>query len=215
MKEFETPAVPIKGGLRPFGSQRNSGQFAEFFNLAPTEGGCEAHEALTDLNVDGVSWGGLGKMARIMSTDDITINVSTMIELEDVSGVTVYLDGTSEGTTDSDGNITIEDVTVGIHDIKLTITGFDDGDDDVIYNDYIIVEPIQAITINVESFFGDEDITGVEIYLDGKWFGKTDGSGNVSGTTRPGVHKVRLVKPGWLSDEDDVIINDYITVTAP
>jgi len=215
MKEFETPAVPIKGGLRPFGGQRNSGQFVEFFNLMPNENGCEVHETLTDLNANEITWGGFGKVARSLASDSVTINVSTMIELEDVSGVTVYLDGVSQGTTDASGNITIAGVTVGIHDVKLTKTDFDSGDTDILYNDYIIVEPVQAITINVASFFGDEDIAGVEVYLDGKRFGKTDGSGNVSGTTRPGVHKVRLMKPGWLSDEDDVIINDYITVTAP
>jgi len=214
MKEFETPAISLNQGLRRFKSVRNSSQLEECFNLSPTENGLEVHEILTDLNADGVTWDGLGKLERPMEDDDITINVSTLIELEDVEGVTVSLDGTSEGTTDADGNITISDVTVGVHNVTLTKTDFVTGVTDDILNDYIIVEPKKDVTINIADIFTGDDISGVEVYLDGRKLGKTNSEGDIDTTVRPGVHKIRLFRPGWATEDgEDILDNDYITVT--
>ena len=213
MKEFETPAIVLSKGLRRFKSFRNSGELDECMNLMPMERGLEAHDPVIDLNATGVTWEGMGKLDRPMEDDTLTINVLSLVFLEVLDGVTVYLDGVSEGTTDTDGNISIAGVTVGIHDLKLTLAGLDDSDDDVVYNDYIIVEPKKEVTINVDDFITDADLGGVEVYVDGRYIGKTLAAGNVTCWLRPGVRKLRLVRPGYITGDEDEIINDYFTVT--
>lgn len=62
MKEFEfTLDKVLKKGLRPFGPSREGDEgLAECHNIAPAERGPGLHEAVTDLNASGVSWGGMG-----------------------------------------------------------------------------------------------------------------------------------------------------------
>lgn len=213
MKEFETPAIVLNKGLRRFKSFRNSGELEECMNLMPMERGLEAHDPIIDLNASGVTWEGMGKLTRPMESDTLVVNVTSLVFLEVLDGVTVYLDGVSKGTTDSDGNISIASVNVGIHDLKLTLSGLDDSDDDVVYNDYIIVEPKKEVTINVDDFITDGNLSGVEVYVDGKYMGKTLAAGNVTCWLRPGVRKLRLVRSGYMTGDEDLIINDYFTVT--
>ena len=213
MKEFETDSIVLNKGLRRFKSTLNSKELEECFNLMPTEGGLRAHETIIDMNANNFSWGGMDKLDRPMETDTLTINVTSLVFLEVIDGVTVFYDGTSQGTTDSDGNIDIAGATVGIHDIVLTKTGYDDSDDDVIFNDFVIVEPRKEVTINVDDFITDGNLASVKVYVDGKYFGKTGVAGNVTCWLRPGVRVVRLMREGHLTTEDDLIINDYFTVT--
>jgi len=51
----------------------------------------------------------------------------------------VFIDTVNKGTTDADGLITITDVTVGSHAIKMTKTGYEDSDTDTLINDFIMV----------------------------------------------------------------------------
>lgn len=207
MKEFETPPIVLKDGLRKFKSIRNSRELDECFNLMPTEGGLESHDPLTDLNADGVSWEGMGKLDRPMVSDTVTINVTSYVFLEILEDVSVTLDGTVIGDTDGDGNISLGTVTIGIHDIIITVA------DDIVYNDYIIVEPVKEVIINVDDYITDEDIGGVKVFINGVPFGTTTPAGNVTCWLRPGVHKIRLEGPGYIDGDEDQLINDYITVT--
>lgn len=207
MKEFETPAIPLKDGLRPFKSVRNSSALDECFNLMPTEVGLESHETLTDLNADGVTWDGLGKLDRPMETDVVTLNVTSYVYLEILEDVTVTLDGVEIGDTDGDGNIALGTVTIGIHNLIITVVA------DVVYNDYIIVEPVKEVIVNVDDFITDGDIEGVKVLIDGVSFGLTSPAGNVTCWLRPGVHKLRLEGPGYIDGDLDQLINDYFTVT--
>ena len=212
MKEFETSPIILNKGLRRFKSVRNSGELDGCHNLMPTDGGLRVHELIVDLNSTGTTWDGLGKLNRPMINDALTINITTFISMESIGTVAVSLDGVAKGTTDSDGNITIADVTIGIHDLVLTKAGVTSSASDVIYNEYIIVEPIKEVNINIDSFYFDEDLRNVSVYVDGKYMGISDPTGKVKCWLRPGVHKLRLVKSSYEGYSDDFIINDYITV---
>ena len=49
----------IRKGLRRHETvSRNKLELVECFNMAPRAGGLEAHEVITSLHADGVSWGG-------------------------------------------------------------------------------------------------------------------------------------------------------------
>jgi hypothetical protein len=108
-------------------------------NLAPAEDGLEEHETLTSLGASGISWGGEGSYTPTTIVRDITIRVTDYVDDSEISGVTVYLDGVSQGTTDSIGEITISTVTVGGHHLKMTKSGYQDSDEDTLFNDHIFV----------------------------------------------------------------------------
>lgn len=60
MKGFELKVdETIRKGLRRHETvSRNILELVECFNMTPRAGGLEAHEVITSLNADGVSWGG-------------------------------------------------------------------------------------------------------------------------------------------------------------
>ena len=213
MKEFETSPIILNKGLRRFKSVRNGGELDGCHNLMPTDGGLRVHELIVDLDSTGTTWDGLGKLDRPMINDALTINITTFISMESIGTVAVSLDGVAKGTTDSDGNITIADVTIGIHDLVLTKAGITGSASDVIYNEYIIVEPIKEVTINIDDVYTDENLKGVSVYVDGKYMGISDVAGNVRCWLRPGVHKLRLIGSSHKDSMDDILINDYITVS--
>jgi len=213
MKEFESTPIMLNKGLRRFKSTRNSDELDGCHNLMPTEKGVELHEILIDLNSTGTTWNGLGKLTRPMIDDTLVINVTTFISMESIGTVAVSLDGVSKGNTDSDGNISMANITVGIHDLTLTKTGLTGSASDVIYNEYIIVEPIKDVVINIDDVYTDENLNGVKVYVDGKFIGLSDSAGNVKCWLRPGVHKLRLIGSSHKDSSDDTLVNDYITVT--
>lgn len=140
MKEFSVKFKSVGKGLRPYSNVPISEEnVVECFNLAPAEKGLELHEILTSLNATGVSWNGEGQKAAASVTRDITIYVKDYVDLSDLSGVSVYLDGSLEGTTDANGEIDISGVTIGGHTLKLTLANYSDSDADDLYNDYIMV----------------------------------------------------------------------------
>jgi len=141
MKEFETTFKGLSVGLRAFKNVgRNDHSLVECYNLEPKgkEEGPVIHEALTSLNAT-ATWEGEGQKAASALTRDITIYVADYVNVEDVATVTVYLDGVSQGTTDSNGELDIADVAVGGHLLKLTKTDYTDSDADDLYNDFIMV----------------------------------------------------------------------------
>ena len=127
-------------GLRRFtNNPRNSQNLVECHNVMPTEGRPEPHEVVVSLDGDAISWGGEGKLSAYSPTRTITINITDYVSEADVEGASVYLDDALQGTTDSNGEIDIEDVTVGTHTLKITKTGYVDSDDDELLNDYLVV----------------------------------------------------------------------------
>lgn len=130
----------LKRGLRRFSvSPRNSLWMIECHNWAPAEDGIEPHETVTSLGATGVAWGGEGQYSAEAIVRDITIRVTDYVDDDELSGVTVYLDGVSQGTTDSNGEIDINTVAVGGHELRLTKTGYLDSDADTLFNDYIMI----------------------------------------------------------------------------
>ena len=151
MREFSSK-IKLEKGLRQFSTGIRSVEgLTECFNLAPAENGLEVHESINSLNASGVTWGGHGAGYGAAGGDgpggggdsgtlrDIVINVQDYSDDSDLEDVTVYIDGVSQGTTDSDGNITINDIAVGGHTLKMTKTGYYDSDADTLYNDFIMV----------------------------------------------------------------------------
>lgn len=140
MKEFNFRMKDtLFAGLRKFSNdQRRDEALVVCHNLAPAERGLELHEYITSMN-ETASFGGLGVVEASETTRTITINVADFITDADLQTVTVFIDEVNKGTTDANGLITIEDVTVGNHAIKMTKTGYTDSDSDTLVNDYIMV----------------------------------------------------------------------------
>lgn len=140
MKEFNFKMKDtLFGGLRKFpNDQRRDEALVVCHNLAPAEKGLELHEYVTSMN-EAADFGGLGDESASETTRTITINVADFITDADLQTVTVFIDEVNKGTTDANGLITIGDVTVGNHAIKMTKTGYTDSDADTLINDFIMV----------------------------------------------------------------------------
>lgn len=140
MKGFDFPYEGFKKGLRPYNTNpRNSEYCVELFNLAPAESGLEAHDQIWDITQSNVEWEGEGSYTPSSITRTITIRVTDYVDATELAGVSVYLDSVLQGATDANGEISIADVTVGGHELKLTKAAYLDSDADDIYNDYIFV----------------------------------------------------------------------------
>lgn len=140
MREYNYPlAKQIFGGLRRYsnGPRRGNG-LIECHNIGPVESGYEVHEELVSLNAS-ASWGGLGKKGECSVTRTIVLNVNDFITDLDINNVSVYIDGVLKGTTDANGDITITNILVGGHTVKLYASGYTDSEDDILANDYIRV----------------------------------------------------------------------------
>jgi len=70
---------------------------------------------------------------------DITINITDYATEVDLEGATVYVDGSSKGTTDSDGNVDVNNVSVGDHTLRITKSGYLNSDLDDLANDTFTV----------------------------------------------------------------------------
>jgi hypothetical protein len=132
---------PFKRGLRRFKySPRNSQDFYECHNLAPEEGGAQLHEIVLSLTDDSQGWAGAGIQELPTRLRTVVIHVQDFADgVTDLETVTVYLDGVSKGTTNASGELTIADVEVGGHSVKLTKASYVDSDEDEIANDFIMV----------------------------------------------------------------------------
>lgn len=71
MRGFEVKvSEEIRKGLRRHETvSRNVLELVECFNMAPRAGGLEAHEVITSLHADGISWGG-GAAYGVDAVDD-------------------------------------------------------------------------------------------------------------------------------------------------
>ena len=140
MKEFNFKMEDsLFTGLRKFPyNPRRSKMLVECHNLAPAEGGLELHEYVTSMN-EAADFNGLGAESASETIRTITLNVSDFVDLADLQTVSVYLDTVLKGTTDANGLITIADVTVGSHALKMTKAGYSDSDVDTLLNGFIMV----------------------------------------------------------------------------
>lgn len=77
---------------------------------------------------------------ELETSTDITIIVKEYTSDVEVSGATVYVDGDNKGTTDAEGKINLQDVTIGPHTIKVTKAGYLDTDEDDLDNDSFTIE---------------------------------------------------------------------------
>lgn len=141
MREYEyTFRDGLLRGLKRFKSEpRYKQSLVECHNLAPSEEGLKLHEAVTDLNATGVSWGGLGKWSEATATRNITIRITDYVDASELENVSVYIDDVLKGTTDANGELDVSGVATGGHTLKLTKTGYLDSDADTLLNDYIMV----------------------------------------------------------------------------
>jgi len=73
-------------------------------------------------------------------TRDITINIQDYSSDVNLENASVYVDGSYKGTTDSDGNINLNNVAVGDHTLRMTKRpGYLDSDLDDLDNDTFTV----------------------------------------------------------------------------
>ena len=127
-------------GLRRFSSNpRNNQSLTECHNAMPTESGLGFHEDVISLDADDISWGAESSSQGDLGTTTITISVKDYTTEEDLEGVSVYLDNVLKGTTDSEGDIEISDVTIGIHYVRMTKSLYVNSNVDDLLNDYIVV----------------------------------------------------------------------------
>jgi hypothetical protein len=73
------------------------------------------------------------------SEKDVTFVVRDKVTDAVVEGANVYIDGSFRGSTDEDGVLTVNNVSVGSHTLKITCSGFLDSDEDDLNNDTIEV----------------------------------------------------------------------------
>jgi len=74
-----------------------------------------------------------------LGTRTVTIDVTDYVSGADLETVAVWIDGVSKGNTDASGELTVEDVELGGHTLKLTKTGYTGSEDDTLLNDYFMV----------------------------------------------------------------------------
>jgi len=142
MREFEYDfsLEGLNKGLRNFSNNpRNNKALVECHNVGPGKGGPELHEPLTDLNADGITWGGEGLEDQPSTTRDITIVVKDYVTEAELPDAHVYVDGVDEGVADSNGEVNITGIELGGHSIRITLAGYLDSDADDLLNDYFVV----------------------------------------------------------------------------
>ena len=130
----------LRAGLRKFRHLiRNAQALQDCYNLAPHEVGLVPHEPVISLASTTQVWPGIGALTPPSRLRTLVIHTHDFFDGEVLAGVSVYLDGELKGTTDTDGELSISDVLVGGHLVKLVKSGYADSDEDAIANDFILV----------------------------------------------------------------------------
>ena len=122
----------------------------------------------------------------------------------------IYLDGQYKGLTERNRNVILEQVTEGSHDIRVTLSGYQD------WTQRVQVRPNQRVQLNVNlerivrtgSLEIDSNVDNAMIYLDGEYQRRTFSNRSVIiDNIREGTHELRITKEGYL----DYITNIRIT----
>lgn len=141
MREYEVPLVEeFKKGLIPFSNRpRNAGGLTDCFNVFPDDEGIKSHEEIISLNSATKDWG--VQESLVVSTDirDVVINIKNYVDVNNIEGAMVYIDGVLRGTTDIDGELTVTDLSVGGHSLQVSEAGYIYSADDHLLNDYFVV----------------------------------------------------------------------------
>jgi len=128
----------------------------------------------------------------------------------DQDNARIYLDGQYKGLTERNRNVILEQVTEGFHDIRVTLSGYQD------WTQRVQVRPNQRVQLNVNlerivrtgSLEIDSNVDNAMIYLDGEYQRRTFSNRSVIiDNIREGTHELRITKEGYL----DYITNIRIT----
>ena len=160
----------------------------------------------------------------------LKVKVVDAVNLTPVEGATVYLDGSSFGTTNADGwaNGT---TTVGLHKIKVEKSGYQTYESDLNVFDnmtYVvtlvpegtIVTPPEppteqyTLTIKVRDAINGTSIQGASVYVDGNYIGDTNASGEISTTVQARCHEIRVEHPSYYTFNDTVCVFENMTYIA-
>ena len=111
-------------------------------------------------------------------------------------GAAVYLDGSSRGTADANGQLAITEVSAGAHQLRVSAPGKSD------YNQSITVQAGQEASVAAElTVLGGTVLfrtsPGATVFVDNSNRGTTDLSGQLTLTdVAPGAHALRISAPG-------------------
>jgi hypothetical protein len=142
-------------------------------------------------------------LERIVQTGSIAIRANQ-------DNARIYLDGQYKGLTERNRNVILEQVTEGFHDIRVTLSGYQD------WTQRVQVRPNQRVQLNVNlerivrtgSLEIDSNVDNAMIYLDGEYQRRTFSNRSVIiDNIREGTHELRITKEGYL----DYITNIRIT----
>ncbi len=154
--------------------------------------------------------------STIKEGDDVTITVTA--RGASIGDVTVKVEGTTIGTTGSDGEIDYTPSEAGTLEITAEKDGYASGSEDLEVIDAddetkkmsIEVSPDEvyegtSMTIFVLKAIGGDSVSGASVTFDGKSLGTTDSDGTITYTaTEAGTHKLIATKSGLLEAELDL-----------
>ncbi|WP_094226822.1 S-layer protein domain-containing protein [Methanolobus psychrotolerans] len=158
--------------------------------------------------------------STIVQGDEVTITVTA--RGASISGATIKSEGTTIGTTGTDGTLDYTPSKAGIYEITAEKSGYTSGSEDlsVISEDdetkkmSIEVSPSKvyegtSMTIYVLQAIGGDAISGAAVTFDGKSVGTTGNDGTVTYTaTEAGVHKLKATKSGMVDAELDLKVSE-------
>ncbi len=140
-----------------------------------------------------------GKTASVSKT--LTAQTGSISVSSNPSGANVYLDGTSKGTTP----ITLHNVPIGSHTIKLAKSGYNDVSSTVTVGSGQTSSVSKTLTGQTGSISVSSNPSGAKIYLDGTYKGTTP---KTLSNVPIGSHTVKLAQTGY-SD-----VSKSVTVTS-
>jgi S-layer-related duplication domain len=158
--------------------------------------------------------------STITEGDEITITVTA--RGASIGDATVKVEGTTIGTTGSDGEIDYTPSEAGTLEITAEKDGYASGSEDLEVIDAddetkkmsIEVSPDEvyegtSMTIFVLKAIGGDSVSGAEVTFDGKSIGTTDSDGTITYTaTEAGTHKLIATKSGLLEAELDLKVSE-------
>ena len=154
------------------------------------------------------------KYLPVSKTGDLSVKVTDGTDA--ISGVSIFVDDdeTASGTTNSDGEATIEDVTGGNHTLTFSKEGYVTTTETVTVDGDIEVEVEMIATRSVSFTVQDSQdtpvaIQGAEVVIDGDIENKktTGSSGGCSATLPDGEHEVVVSAEGFTTKTETITVD--------
>ncbi len=152
-------------------------------------------------------------LTRLVYTVTVTVTGSQ------ISGASIYLDGSYVGATDATGTLTITEVTAGSHTIEARKSGYESDSATISVPETTsvtltltpIAPPTYTVSVHVE---GSGPIAGARVYIGGHFVGETDSAGNVTivGVTA-GTHTISAFKYGYEPASATISVPETTSVT--